>query len=40
MGYRVVRRTRSPWKYSKSYPTQKKAERARKRLKGKSVIRS
>jgi hypothetical protein len=40
MGYRVVKRGRGPFRYSKSYPSMKKAERARKRLRGRKVVKS
>jgi hypothetical protein len=37
MGFRVVRKTKSPFKYSKSYRSKKKAEAAKKRLNGSKV---
>lgn len=40
MGFRVERKTKSPYKYSKSYSSKKKAERAKKRLKGHGIVES
>ena len=40
MGYRVKKRGKGPFKFTRSYPTKKKAERARKRLHGAKVVKS
>ena len=39
-GYRVKKKGAGFYQFSKSYPTYKKAERARKRKRGAKVIRS
>ena len=40
MGYRVERKTKSPYKFTKSYSSKKKAERAKKRVHGKRIVES
>ena len=38
MGYRVKRKTKSPYKYSKSYSSKTKAMKAKKRIHGSGVV--
>jgi hypothetical protein len=40
MGFRVEKRGKGPFRFTKSYSSAKKAERAKRRLKGKRVVRS
>ena len=40
MGFRVEKRGRGPYRFTKSYSSVKKAEKARTRLRGKRVVKS